>query len=212
MRVRGLQQQWWRIDPAVIKEPAPQSWLGARVHTLTHMDRPSGLYSDSERTQWATLQAVPVYQEMIQNQIELGSCQAVSQCPSALTNGGGSGFNLGFLEKKIPGYAWYEALSNPGNWVSVGALILALLSLVIQGIQHLRTRGRDAAEKQTAVGVMITNVPESAPQRVYVREATTVRSPATYGVADVSEENELVPVMRPPAKDKYGNPLPLYES
>ena len=62
MRMRGLQQQWWRVDPAVNKESAPQLWLGShQQHSLTHMDRPSGLYSDSEQSQWATLQAVPVY-------------------------------------------------------------------------------------------------------------------------------------------------------
>ena len=75
MCVRGLQRQWWRVDPAVIKESAPQRWMGRhQQHSPTHMDRPSGLYSDSERSQWATLQAVPVYQEMILNRIELGSC------------------------------------------------------------------------------------------------------------------------------------------
>ena len=130
MRVRGLQQQWWRVDPVVIKESAPQKWKGrSQLHSPTHMDRPSGLYSDSERSQWATLQAVPVYQEMILNRIELGSCQAVSQCPSAMMKGDGSGFNLGLLEKEVPGYAWYKALTNPGNWISVGALVLAMISL-----------------------------------------------------------------------------------
>ena len=79
MWVEGAQQQWWRIDPAVIKEPAPQTWRGIQQpHPPTHMDRPSVLYNDSERSQWATLQAVPVYQDMIRNQIELGSCQGVS--------------------------------------------------------------------------------------------------------------------------------------
>ena len=121
----------------VIKEPAPQSWLDEQQqHQQTHMDQPSGLYSDSERRQWATLQAVPVYQEMIWNQIELGSCQAVSQCLSALLGRDESGFNLGLLEKEVPGYTWYEALTTPSNWVSAGGLILALISLLIQGIQY----------------------------------------------------------------------------
>ena len=163
MRIEGLQQQWWRVDPAVIKEPAPQTWTGAQQELLpTHIDQPSGLYSDSERSQWATLQVVPVYQEMIRNQIELGLCQAFSQCPAVL-RWDGSGFNLGLMEKEVPGYAWYEALTNPSNWVSAGGLILTLISLLVQGVQHLRAKGhRGAAENQTAIGVTITNQPHSA--------------------------------------------------
>ena len=84
------------------------------------MDRPSGLYSNSEWTQWATLQAVPVYQEMIQNRIELGLCQAVSQCQAVMSERTDAGFNLGLLEKEVPGYAWYETLTNPSNWESAG--------------------------------------------------------------------------------------------
>ena len=68
------------------------------------------------------------------------------------------------------------------------------------------------AEKQMVVGVTITNMPEPAPQRVYVRDTVAARSSTTYGVADVSEENELVLVMRAPAADKYGNPMPSYQS
>ena len=85
MCVRGLEQQWWRVDPQISKELASQSWRGVQqLHLPTHMDRPSGLYTESERAEWATLQAVPIYREMIQNHIEIGSCQAVSQCPTAL--------------------------------------------------------------------------------------------------------------------------------
>ena len=212
MRVRGLQQQWWRVDPVVIKESAPQKRRGQRqLHSPTHMDRPSGLYSDNERSQWATLQAVPVYQEMILNRIELGSCQAVSQCPSAMAKGDGSGFNLGLLEKEIPGYAWYEALTNPQNWISVGALILAMVSLMVQGVLYMRSRGRSgAAEQQTAVGVTITNAPEPSTQRVYVRETAPVATAATYGIADVTEEHPLVTLPVAPVVDQYGNPRPSY--
>ena len=79
MRIRGLEQQWWRVDPQISKELAPQTWRGLKqFHTPTHMDRPSGLYTESERADWATLQAVPVYRRMIQNHIEIGSFQAVS--------------------------------------------------------------------------------------------------------------------------------------
>ena len=213
MRVRGLQQQWWRVDPVVIKESAPQKWKGRRqLHSPTHMDRPSGLYSDIERSQWATLQAVPVYQEMILNRIELGSCQAVSQCPSAMAKGDGSGFNLGLLEKEIPGYAWYEALTNPSNWISVGALVLAMVSLMVQGVLYLRSRGRGGtAEQQTAVGVTITNVPEPPTQRVYVREAAPVVTAAAYGVADVTEEHSLMALPKAPTMDQHGNPRPSYQ-
>ena len=49
MRVEGVQQQWWQVDPAVIKEPAPQQSQGVQQqHSPTHMDPPSVLYSDSE--------------------------------------------------------------------------------------------------------------------------------------------------------------------
>ena len=85
MRVQGLEQQWWRVDPRISKELAPQTWQGVQqLHLPTHMDRPSGLYTEGERAEWATLQAVPVYRDMIQNSIEIGSCQAVSQCLTAL--------------------------------------------------------------------------------------------------------------------------------
>ena len=161
----------------------------------------------------ANRQAVMVYQEMILNRIELGSCQAVSQCPSALAKGDGSGFNLGLLEKEVPGYAWYEALTNPGNWISMGALVLAMLSLMVQGFLYLRSkRHSGSAEQQTAVGVTITNMPEPAAPRVYLREAGPPRKPAAFGVADVAEEHALVPLKSAVALDAYGNPLPTYRS
>ena len=150
---------------------------------------------------------------MILNRIELGSCQAVSQCPSALVKGDGSGFNLVLLEKEVPCYAWYKALTDPGNWISVGALVLAMVSLMVQGFLYLRSRGHSgAAEQQTAVGVTITNMPEPTAQRVYMREAGPTRAPAVYGVAEVSEEHALVPMKGAPAVDTYGNPLPTYRS
>ena len=150
---------------------------------------------------------------MIWNRIELGSCQAVSQCPSALAKGDGSGFNLGLLKKEVPGYAWYKALTDPGNWISVGALVLAMLSLIVQGFLYLRSKGHSgAAEQQTAVGVTITNMPEPTTQRVYMREARPSRAPTTFGVAEVSEEHALVPLKSAAALDTYGNPLPTYRS
>ena len=79
------------------------------------MDRPSGLYSNSECLQWTILQAVPVYKEMIQNWIELGSCQAISQCPQVMSSLDTARFNLGLLEKEILGYLWYEALMDPSK-------------------------------------------------------------------------------------------------
>ena len=111
----------------------------------------------------------------------------------------------------MPGYAWYKALTNPRNWISVGALILAMVSLMVQGVLYLRSRGRNgAAEQQTAVGVTITNAPEPTTQRVYVRETAPVMAAATYGVADVTEEHPLVTLPRVPALDQYGNPRPSY--
>ena len=140
---------------------------------------------------------------MIRNQIELGSCQAVSQCPSALSGRDGSRFNLGLLEKEVRGYAWYEALTNPGNWVSVGGLILTLISLLVQGVQYYQNKNYGGeAENRTAVGVTITNAPEPAPQRVYVREVAPTVSPAIYGVA------ELVPLAAAPTLGKWQNPIP----
>ena len=128
-----------------------------------------------------------------------------------MVKGDGSGFNLGLLEKEMPGYAWYKALTNPRNWISVGALILAMVSLMVQGVLYLRSRGRNGAmEQQTAVGVTITNAPEPTTQRVYVREAAPVMTAATYGVADVTEEHSLVTLPRVPALDQYGNPRPSY--
>ena len=125
----------------------------------------------------------------------------------------GSGFNLGLLEKEVPGYAWYKALTNPNNWISVGALVLAMISLMVHGFLYLRSRGRSgASEQQTAVGVTITNVPDPTPQRVYVREAAPVVAAATYGVADVTEEHALMPMPTAPAKDTYSNPRPSYRT
>ena len=77
-------------------------------------------------------QVVPVYREMIQNRIELRSCQAVSQCPQAMTGNDKSGFNFDLLEKELLGYSRYEALMNFSNWVSVGGLVLAIISIMVQ--------------------------------------------------------------------------------
>ena len=98
---------------------------------------------------------------------------------------------MGLLEKEVPGYAWYEALTNPSNWVSVGGLILTLISLLVQGAQHYRQKNHQGeAESRTAVGVTITNAPELAPQWVYVQEATPPIAPAIYGVADNYEKQQ----------------------
>ena len=103
--------------------------------------------------------------------------------------------------------------TKPSNWISVGALVLAMVSLMVQGFLYLRSRGHSgAAEQQTAVGVTITNVPEPATHRVHMREAAPAVTAAAYGAADPSEEHALVPMPSAPAKDAYGNPLSTYRS
>ena len=79
-----------------------------------------------------------------------------------------AGFNLGLLEKEIPGYTWYETLTNLSNWVSAGGLVLAMISLVLQWIQRCRiTRRRDTTDMSAAVRVTITNTQEPGSQHVY---------------------------------------------
>ena len=88
-------------------------------------------------------------------------------------------------------------------------MILALISLLVQGVQHFRQqKTRGEVESRTAVGVTITNVPEPAPQRVYVRETTQPATPPIYGVAKVVEENELMPIAAALVLGKWNNPLP----
>ena len=99
----------------------------------------------SERAEWATLQAVPMYRDMIQNSIEIGSCQAVSQCPTALAGRADAGFNLGLLNKEIPGYTFLAALTSPSNWAIAGSLILAAISVLLHVIQHCRSLTRTEA-------------------------------------------------------------------
>ena len=89
--------------------------------------------------------------------------------------------------------------------------MLAIVSLMVHGVLYLRSRSHSGpSEQQTAVGVTITNVPEPAAHRVYVRETAPAVTTAAYGVADVSEEHALMPMQRAPAQDVYGNPLPTY--
>ena len=206
MRVRGLEQQWWRVDPHVSKELAPQSWKGIQQrHPPTHMDRPSGLYTESERAEWATLQAVPVYQEMIRNNIEIGSCPAVSQCPTALADSTAAGFNLGLLHQEIPGYSWFAALTNPSNWITASSLLLASISIVLHLIQRCR-QGVQAGktESSTAVGVTINNTPDPVIQEDRVVTAGPMIAAPRYGIANVTEAIEMSPVPHPPGQ--YGLP------
>merc|ERR1712055_362860 len=70
MRVEGLRGQWWRVDPAVIRDTPPQQWRGAGAkHAPTHMDRPAGLYSAREQ---------------LYNAIEFGSCGSIDSCPNSI--------------------------------------------------------------------------------------------------------------------------------
>ena len=114
----------------------------------------------------------------------------------------------GLLEKEVPGYAWYEALTNPSNWVGVGGLILALISLLVQGVQHYWLKNHQGETgSRTAVGVTITNALETAPQWVYMQGATQPSIPPIYGVIEVIEENELVPMGAAPILGKWKNPI-----
>ena len=176
------------------------------------MDRPSGLYTEGERAEWATLQAVPVYRDMIQNSIEISSFQAVSQCPTALAGRADAGFNLGLLNQELPGYLWFEALTSPTNWAIAGGLILAVISVLLHVIQHCRSLTRtEAADTRTAVGVTITNTQEPAPRRDCVPAASPMIAVAQYGIADVVEAIEMALVTAVWQRDKYGAPLPLHQ-
>ena len=85
-------------------------------------------------------------------------------------------------------YAWYEALTSPGNWLSAGGVILAMISLLLHAIQRFRsTSQQGAADTRTAVGVTITNTQEPAPQCKYVREAWPTTAKTRYGIAEVTE-------------------------
>ena len=79
-----------------------------------------------------TFQVVSVYKELIQNSIEVGSCQAVSQCPQGMTSSDSPRINLGLLEKELPGYLWYKALTTPANWGIIISLLLAIISIKMQ--------------------------------------------------------------------------------
>ena len=172
------------------------------------MDRPSGLYTESERAEWATLQAVLVYQAMIRNNIEIGSCQAVSQCPTALAGRADAGFNLGLLHQEIPGYSWFEALTSPTNWAIAGSLLLAALSVALHVIQHCRQGAQaGAAETRTAVGVTITNTQDPTPKGDHVPASSPMIALPRYGVADVTEAIKMAPVVR--QRDQYGAPIPF---
>ena len=170
------------------------------------MDQPSGLYTESERAEWATLQAVPVYQEMIRNNIEIGSCQAVSQCPTALAGSADAGFNLGLLHREIPGYSWFEALTSPSNWITASSLLLAIISIVLHIIQRCK-QGAHAGttETRTAVGVTINNTQDPVPQGDRVVTTSPMIAPPRYGVAEVTEAIEMAPVTR--QTDQWGLPI-----
>ena len=113
------------------------------------------------------------------------------------------------LEKEVPGYAWYEALTNPGNWLSAGGVILAMISLLLHAIQRFRSRNQQGAvDTRTAVGVTFTNRQEPAPQREYALEARPTIAPARFGIAEVTEATELVPMATVQQFDRWGNPIP----
>ena len=147
---------------------------------------------------------------MIQTNIEIGSCQAVSQCPTALAGRADAGFNLGLLHQEIPGYSWFEALTSPTNWTIASSLLLAALSVLLHIIQHCRQGARaGAAETRTAVGVTITNTQDPAPRGEHIPASSPMIALPQYGVADVTEAIEMAPVTAVRQRDKYGAPVPF---
>ena len=153
-RIRGEDDLWWRIDPAVIREPAPRQWKGkANRPEPGHMDRPAGLYTDLEKEQWATLQAAPVYKEQLYNSLEVGSCGTMESCPLRNEEHQGGGFDLGRIAAEIPGYAWYERLTSPLNWwIAVTSCMILILAVTTAYL----LRAHRARQGTTTAGTNVT--------------------------------------------------------
>ena len=190
-RVEGLRGQWWRIDPAVIQDTRPQQWRGVDVtHAPTHMDRPAGLYSASERRQWAALQAVPIYREQLYNAIELGSCGSLDSCPAAHMGGHSGGFDVGRLAEQVPGYAWYQAIMSPTNWVIAIIGLMSTINFIgVMWYYCTTRRAADRGETKTTVtvnqaAVRVNNMLEGATRPA---EPVIATGENRCGIAEVSE-------------------------
>ena len=58
------------------------------------------------------------------------------------------------------------------------------------------------------MGVTFTNTKEPTPQRVFKQEVVSVATPASYGIAEVTEATKLVPMAAIQSFDQWGNPRP----
>ena len=175
------------------------------------MDRPSGLYTESERAEWATLQAVPVYRRMIQNHIEIGSCQAVSQCPTALAGRADAGFNLGLLTQEVPGYSWIATLTDPTNWAIACSMMLAAGSVLLHLAQYCKQWRKGGTGAGTAVGVTINNTQEPVNGSRAVTVSQPIDAAPRFGVAEVCEAVEMTPVAPVKQRDQYGYLVPAIQ-
>ena len=110
-------------------------------------------------------------------------------------------FNLGLSEKELHGYSWYVAMMCPSNWVSIGSLVLAMISIVMH--IHNGWWCRDRQQPAEAV-VAVTNVVEPVAARtsrvsradtpviIFQQRQESASAPAAYGVLEVTEQLELV--------------------
>ena len=64
-------------------------------------------------------------------------------------------------------------------------------------------------EAAAAVGVAITSASAPTPTRLYQQGPATAAVLAAYGIAEVMEHMELVPVKQMSRGDQFGNPLPI---
>ena len=141
-RVKDRHQQWWKLTPAITRENAPATWNDEDEDaTPGHLDKLTGLYTQDEKKQWAAIRAVPVYRKQLYGMIEQGSCGTVESCPAEHAQARG-GFDLGSLATQLPGYAVYEALTNPNYWATALSWLAAVVVMV------LGYRGRRAQNEQ----------------------------------------------------------------
>ena len=82
--------------------------------------------------------------------IERGSCGTVESCPAEHAQGHG-GFDLGSLATQMPGYAVYEALTNPNYWATALSWLAAVVVVVLghRGRRAQNERGGSSAASAT---------------------------------------------------------------
>ena len=160
------------------------------THAPTHMDRPAGLYSASERRQWAALQAVPVYREQLYNAIEFGSCGSVDSCPVDHMGGQTGGFDVGRLAEQLPGAAWYETITSPTTWVITIIGLMSTINFVGLLWHYCKARRNTGCEEmKTTVTVNNTTTRPSNAMSIQavVSEPALPANVSRCGVAEVSE-------------------------